>query len=89
MEHKPPEARSRVALYDLALALGRIEGMVGQALHSLTNHERTLEEHGKRITALEAMASTQKAYILGAGAVVAAVWYAISFIIDHWEKIFQ
>lgn len=84
---RPPEARSRVALYDLALALGRIEGMVGQALTNLTDHAKRLEEHDKRISALETENHTRKAYIAGMVAVATIIVWVASYIIEHMDKL--
>lgn len=87
MDNRPTENRSRVALYDLALALGRVEGMVGQALTYLTDHGRRLDEHDKRITELETESKTRKAYIAGVAAVVATIVWVASYIFEHWDKL--
>ncbi|QIG74591.1 hypothetical protein EVC11_009 [Rhizobium phage RHph_I20] len=88
MDHRPPETRSRSApLYDLAIGLGRIEGMVGQALTSLTDHSKRLDEHDKRLNEIEKHQYTQKGYIMAISAVAALIASAIGWLVEHWDKL--
>ncbi len=87
MDNRPPETRSRSSLYDLALGLGRVEGMVGQALTYLTDHSRRLDDHDKRITDIEKREYLQKGYIAAIAAIASLSATGVGWIVQNWDKL--
>lgn len=85
MSTEPDRPSSPSPLFNIAQSLGRVEGMVGAAMTTLTDHNKRLENHDGRISDLEKKEAGRKGYIAGIAFAVSVVVAAINFAIQHWN----
>ncbi|WP_159953200.1 hypothetical protein [Rhizobium sp. 18065] len=75
------------AIFELALSVGELKGMVGQALTYLGDYGKKIEEHEKRIVELETQERIRKSQIALISALVTIVVSGLGWIIQNIDKV--
>lgn len=81
-EAQQPRPQGR--LYDLGLGIGRVEGMVGQALSYLSDHKKRLDDHEKRIHGLETRFAVLDAKVVVITALAASIVSAAGWFLQNY-----
>lgn len=83
----PDQQRPRPsAIFELALSVGELKGMVGQALTYLGNYGEKIEEHEKRIVELETQERIRKSQIAVISTVVTVAVTAIGWVVQNIDR---
>jgi hypothetical protein len=82
----PDQQRRPSAIFELALSVGELKGMVGQALTYLGDYGKKIEEHEKRIVELETQERIRKSQIAIISTVVTIGVTLIGWVIQNIDR---